>query len=284
MDAPAEADALIESATVVSDSGQSDSNHADTVSSDDRLDGPGMDALVDREDDQSKDATPLDSVNSNDSTGGASGDGGDARPIACRSSMECSDTTYCFNGDCVPRKPLGAVCASSDECTTSICGGRCCSTPCTCPQPGAQNLFKNPGFDNVFSDWDSHNGDAQWNGGDADGCPYSGSAQVVSSQGPSQCVAVVAGQTYNFVGWFKNADGKYYDCYLVPYGDATCSTSAPDSLIVIPGTAPMGTETTWTFKAQTVQVPTSVHSVYLVCDANTNTYIDKLFLSANGFY
>jgi hypothetical protein len=113
-------------------------------------------------------------------------------------------------------------------------------------------------------------------------CPYSGSAQVVFSQGPSQCVVVVPGTAYNFGGWFKNADGKFYDCYLVPHGDANCSAAAPDPLMT--DGALTGMETSWTFKYVSVQVPMSVRSVYLVCDANANTYIDKLFLSATGYY
>ena len=59
---------------------------------------------------------------------------------------ECVSGAYCSNHICVPRKPLGAVCSTIDECASSICGGRCCAAPCTCPQPSAQNLFRNRGL------------------------------------------------------------------------------------------------------------------------------------------
>jgi hypothetical protein len=106
---------------------------------------------------------------------------------------------------------------------------------------------------------------------------------VLFSQGPSQCVAVSPGTSYNFGGWFRNLDGNFYTCSLLPYTDLNCTQ--PASAALVTGSPVTGSETTWTFKTSGIQISPSVPSLYLylICDANSNTYIDKLFLSTGGY-
>src|SRR5262249_41855447 len=121
----------------------------------------------------------------------------------CATTLDCVSADYCASTSCVPRKTLGAVCATFEECSPGICRGRCCSSPCTCPQPSPQNLFRDPGFDSNISNWGAVQGGVgvQWSSQDVDGCPYSGAAEVISGNGnPSQCIAVSSPGIYNFGG------------------------------------------------------------------------------------
>jgi hypothetical protein len=89
------------------------------------------------------------------------------------------------------------------------------------------------------------------------------------------------GDLYDFGGWFRNTDGNFYSCSLITYTDLSCTQAANDSSTVIG--AINGSETAWTYKSTGAQFGPSVRSAYLQCDANSNTYIDKLFLSTGGF-
>ena len=80
--------------------------------------------------------------------------GATACKTTCATSADCTTASYCAVPKCVAKKALGAVCGAGEQCTTGICGGRCCTAPCTCPQPTAGNLFKNAGFDSDVSSWD----------------------------------------------------------------------------------------------------------------------------------
>src|SRR5215831_7969487 len=53
------------------------------------------------------------------------------------------------------KKSPGEPCTSAFECSSGLCGGRCCNpgVGCTCTQPSAANLIVNPGFDNALSGW-----------------------------------------------------------------------------------------------------------------------------------
>jgi len=202
----------------------------------------------------------------------------DASPdvgAGCQNSSECSGDAYCSNRACVPRKALGALCSTYDECRTSICGGRCCAAPCTCPQSSAQNLFKNPGFDSDLTAWGTTG--IQWSSQDADGCPFSGSANILAANGnPSQCVPVSMGESYDFGGWFRNLDGLIFVCQLQTYPQPDCTGTVGFDMSV------GGMEVAWTYKTVRFDVPTGVVSVKVVCEGNANTFVDKLFLSTGG--
>ena len=203
--------------------------------------------------------------------------GGTACKTTCATSSECATTSYCSNQSCVPKKVLGGICATFDECTTAICGGRCCSAPCTCPQPSAKNLFApNGGFDADLSGWGLTG--LQWSSQDADGCPFSGSAQVLLASGnPRRCVGVTPGTFYNIGGMFRNTSGNLYVCEYTTFagGDRTGATGVAGSI--------SGSNTAWTLLIATFQVPSNNNSLLLTCDANANTFIDKLFLSPDGY-
>jgi hypothetical protein len=113
---------------------------------------------------------------------------------------------------------------------------------------------------------------------DADGCPYSGSANILSASGnPSACVNVTPGGSYNFGGWFRNLDGMLYNCYVATYTGADCTGTSGTGINFT------GTETAWTYRAGPIPTSSSVMSMQVRCDANANTYVDKLFLSTGGY-
>lgn len=199
---------------------------------------------------------------------------------ACAGSSDCTGTNYCDSSTCIAKKAAGSVCTSFEQCGTSICGGRCCATPCTCPQPSAQNLFKNAGFDSDLTSWGSFSSGSgvQWNSQDVDGCPFSGSVQVISALGnPSQCVAVTPGASYVLGGWFKNPDGALYYCSVASYSGPNCTGTADSTSSL------NGTDTSWTFRTiPSFQIPANDVSLMFRCDSNPNTLIDKLSLSTTG--
>jgi hypothetical protein len=208
-------------------------------------------------------------------------------PTACKTmcvtTADCTASNYCAAPNCVPQKALGSVCATFAECTTGICGGRCCMAPCTCPQPSPQNLFQNAGFDSNVSSWDSIKGvgttGIQWSSQDVDGCPFSGSVQVLSGLGnPSQCVAVTPGASYTFGGWFRNLDGNAYTCALSVWSGPNCTGTTGASANL------SGSETIWTFRTFPLDVPANDVSLKIICEANQNTFIDKLSLSTTGTF
>jgi hypothetical protein len=122
-----------------------------------------------------------------------------------------------------------SVCSAAQECSSNICGGRCCASACTCTQPNASaNLLQNPGFDTNVSGWSTDSGTTvMWGSGDAENCPYSGIARV---NGPGdgvsrfwQCVPISAATTYNF-GYRAHADGtSFIHCAVEVYPTAGCT-------------------------------------------------------------
>jgi hypothetical protein len=197
----------------------------------------------------------------------------------CATSADCTSTNYCSGTSCVPKKGLGAVCATPGECSTSICGGRCCLAPCTCPQQSAGNLLINPGFDTNLTGWSIPAVASQWSSQDVDGCPFSGAFQVISSGlGLAQCVAVTPGANYSFAGWFRNPTAALYFVSFLAASDANCSTSVPGLI----AESLSGTETDWTFRLAAVSVPSTANHLRISIDTNSGLFVDKLSLSSNG--
>jgi hypothetical protein len=163
------------------------------------------------------------------------------------------------------KKTDGTPCSSFTECASSICGGRCCSAPCTCPQPSPQNLFINAGFDADISGWGTVG--VQWVSDDADGCPFSGSAKILGGNGnPSRDVNLSPGTFYRFGGSFK----------VTPGGIVVCQLTLDDGTVV-PGL--VSTSASWSSLSESVQTGPAVSSAHLFCDGAANTFVDKLFLT-----
>ena len=113
--------------------------------------------------------------------------GGNQCRTNCDTATHCASGYYCGSGKkCVEQKQNGALCANNDECSSFVCGGRCCpvNMPCSCTQPSAGNLLVNEGFDTGMSNWsDDPSGTAEvWTGTyDAESCAYSGSVGITVS-------------------------------------------------------------------------------------------------------
>jgi hypothetical protein len=147
-------------------------------------------------------------------------------------------------------------------------------------------MFNNPGFDSDVTSWErlrssvDQTSGIQWSSQDVDGCPFSGSVQEITSGlgNPSQCVAVTAGTTYTFGGWFRNLDGTAYTCQMYFWSGANCT----GTLAFGPSIA--GNETAWTFHSMAFAVPAGNVSLSPACESNINSYFDKLSLSTNGSF
>jgi hypothetical protein len=84
---------------------------------------------------------------------------------------------------------------------------------------------------------------------------------------------------YAFGGWFRNLDGNIYICGLSAWTGANCTGTGVGS-----GASITGSETTWTFHSAAFAVPANGVSANVVCESNTNSYFDKLFLSTTGSF
>jgi hypothetical protein len=87
----------------------------------------------------------------------------------------------------------------------------------------------------------------------------------------------IAPGRYFFGGWFRNTDGTLYQCSVIHYSDPNCTGTATTVDIID------GSETAWTFRMGPLTVSGNEASVMLRCDANPNTFIDKLFLSTGSY-
>ncbi len=173
----------------------------------------------------------------------------DAASASCKVSCtvatqaaDCGASAYCSGGSCVAKKAPGALCGSASECSSNLCGGRCCNpgAPCTCTQPTSGNLLKNPGFDSDLSSWTQDtvggggfawlaNSPADGNNvfGDVEQCPFSGSAFISSPanviQRLWQCVNISPQTNYNFGNRSHSSGGAYGYCDVDLYPGANCS-------------------------------------------------------------
>jgi len=198
----------------------------------------------------------------------------------CSTTAGCAAGNYCSGSSCVPQKSVGAACGAGQECASAICGGRCCTTACTCPLPSSANLFgASAGFDTTdLTGW-GQTSSFQWSSDDADGCPYSGSIRILAASGnPRRCLTVTPGAFYEIGGTFKNTDGTLWGCSFFTFSSPNCPVSEPTGAS---GTF-SGTNTNWVFQSMIFQVPVGNVSLIFYCDSNSNSLVDKLFLSMNG--
>jgi hypothetical protein len=154
---------------------------------------------------------------------------------SCAAQSDCVSTSYCetSTATCVIKKMPGQVCTAALQCTTGVCGGRCCNTgvTCNCPVQSTANLIQNGGFDLLaqLDGWvvGSGPGTVTWQANDPNSCPYSGSAYIDNSAGTansrtlSQCVSVARSTTYNF-GVTMQSSAGYVHCAVDTFPQANC--------------------------------------------------------------
>jgi hypothetical protein len=201
--------------------------------------------------------------------------------VSCGVDTECTPAAYCDLSVCRQRKESQALCSRPEECTSGLCGGRCCpaGSPCRCTQPSSANLLRNAGFDSSLTSWKDGGVQATWSQIDSEGCPYSGSVSLgdTATGDPSQCVAVNPGVTYNFGGWVKKRDGGTYHCMIYFYPDVGCigepmfggGFSDPNRDYL---------PSDWIFGSMAIDAPISAFSAAVRCDVN-HSFVDRLFLS-----
>src|SRR5262249_13320386 len=102
--------------------------------------------------------------------------------------------------------------------------------------------------------------------------------RVLTATGnPSVCVSVAPGGNYNLGGWFRNVEALTYTCTWYRFTGPNCTGASAVGQTI------SGSESAWTHKMIPVHFPSDAVSMRLACDANANTYIDKLSLSLDGF-
>jgi hypothetical protein len=203
--------------------------------------------------------------------------------VRCRASCavdnDCASNAFCQDTFCLPKLPVAAVCSRSEQCASSLCGGRCCKPgePCKCTQPSAGNLLANPGFDKDLSGWVTAN--ASWVSADSDNCPFSGALKSPSNSGePTQMIPIKEGVTYNVGGRFSAYEGgATYRCDVNLFSTSSYLTS-----VSVFGS--LGAVGTWVADSATFTAPADSTSAQLQCEIYT-AYVDQLFLTvAPGKY
>jgi hypothetical protein len=220
---------------------------------------------------------------------------------SCTANTDCATNYTCLGGVCA-KKPNGTPCAAAAECTSNVCGGRCCpvGTACNCPQPSAGNLLTNPGFETTAgrSGWTPMGGNtdayASVDPFDAHGCPYSSSLKLytyLASYPPSltQCVPVSASKTYNFGAMIYDQYCYGVFCELHWFNGASCGNVEVGSELI------QSTATAWTAAtAGPLTPPSDAVSARVICRSNGPApgggadcwaYIDEVYLTpAPGKY
>ena len=207
-----------------------------------------------------------------------------------------STTNYCgVGGACLVKQGNGLVCAVNSQCTSNICGGRCCPGPafCSCTQPSSSNLVPNAGFDSGLSPWTvpGTTETVSWVSDDAEGCPYSGSASIVggaladddAAEGVSEllspCIPLSPSANFNF-GMRING---YGGCGITLYQGESC-TGATSSGGSVPGNS-----TAWPSNVNVAFSSGNAQSGRISCTVGgspgTTMHIDMVYVTpAPGSY
>jgi hypothetical protein len=209
----------------------------------------------------------------------------------CGGAADCIASAYCSNSTCVAKKPDGQPCASATECSTGVCGGRCCAAGCTCTLPSPANLLKDPGVDVDVSNWTTSLGSVTRSLHDTQACPYSGSIQVNSDAQAviTQCVrnTPLIGD-FNFGGRFtfeSDGDPATALCQANFFSGFNC-----DGDLIVANETDTPTGGTWQAMSGVVPGVRGANSVGLSCylfDAKKGItyYLDMLYISkAPGAY
>jgi hypothetical protein len=217
-------------------------------------------------------------------------------PSTCKTSCgvdtDCVSTTnYCgVGGTCLAKQGNGLVCTVNSQCTSNICGGRCCPGPaaCACTQPSSTNLVPSGGFDSGLSPWTvpSSSETVSWVSDDAEGCPYSGSASIragaiyadETDELLSPCVPLSASTSYNF-GMKINGYGS---CVLNLYQNANCTSAAAGSPNVGAGVS----NTAWSSNLNAAFGSGNAQSGRISCTVGSGTmHLDMVYVTpAPGSY
>ncbi len=215
---------------------------------------------------------------------------------SCSGASDCISTAYCAGTTCTLKKSAGALCSGNAECMTGSCGGRCCNAgpTCTCPQPTPANLVKNPGFDTDLSNWTIVAGDGEvvFAANDADSCPFSGSAFVSLTVGPtspriSQCISVSPPQsapstTYYFGYRIRSSTGGGVGCDLDEFASPNC-TGSPTQ--VVSGEDSVWINVSWSpMNTSGVQIGSNAGSVRVSCylPSANGLYLDRVYFGVTS--
>lgn len=124
----------------------------------------------------------------------------------CTTTSQCAGGYFCSGGTCIPTLAVGSVCTEAAQCTSGICGKRCCTQSCDCSPPHPRNLLMNPDFDTSVQGWTfitpTKEDGSPWAvrvSRDAHACEVAGSgaARLTRPMTIQQCIPVKPDTYYN---------------------------------------------------------------------------------------
>jgi hypothetical protein len=205
--------------------------------------------------------------------------------ISCSLDSDCTGT-YCDAPFCKPQLIPGSTCARPEQCTSSLCGGRCCNpgAPCKCTQPSPMNVAANAGLDKNLSSWASQDG-RSWDSEDAEGCPFSGSLNDTADEGYRLvCVPALPVTAYNVGAWVKMSDNTTLDFCQVQFFEHPGCDTANDPVLGYKVFNINPALRGWILTSTSVQSPVNTGSASVGC-GGANFKIDKIFVTqAPGMY
>jgi hypothetical protein len=186
------------------------------------------------------------------------------------------------------KKTDGEVCSVAGECTTGVCGGRCCAAGCSCTQPSPSNLLANPGFDRDLSGWIATKNTVSRSLSDAEKCPYSGSITAEVPAGGDgltigQCVASTPlSGVFNFGARVNSAGGGFVTaCQVVLFSGFHCDADQLATNETDPSRANFG----WNQLDASLPMISGANSFEFRCSLQpdpltaTTFYLDMLYVS-----
>jgi len=195
----------------------------------------------------------------------------------CSADADCSSGGYCDASTCKAKLNPGALCGRDQQCSSGLCGGRCCNpgTPCACHEPSPENLLANAGFDKDLSGWESLL-DQTWSSQDVEGCPFSGSAHSATATGyPKQCVRISPGIKYSAgASDFVVGDGVA-TCEVTFFADNACAGNATAMTTIFGPDAAPGK---WAHYVVEIDATSTSHSALVDCDV-ASAFVDQIFLT-----
>lgn len=206
---------------------------------------------------------------------------------SCSSSGSCAAGSYCEGTSCQAKKVNGTVCSRTEECASSVCGGRCCASLCACTQPNPGNLVQNSGFDLNLTGWTILRGNVTFEGNqDAETCPYSGSVRMAGVDNPAirQCV-VVNGQAYNvgmrfrITGRESNTGDSFWACGISWSPSEGCQGGGQHSMVTFEDR-----RDGWVQVEEVAPSPVGYKSVFIDCSFLSTSpvhvgYMDMVYVS-----
>jgi hypothetical protein len=214
----------------------------------------------------------------------------------CTRHEDCASGHWCSNAKCVAKKDVGATCYTAAECTSGMCGGRCCTDACSCAKPNPANMVRNPGFDTDLASWvatGETGAVASWaSTPDFDSCPSSGSLRLHVPKGQkegriSHCISGIQGSALYSVGYrlfvLEETEGEVI-CFVYWWTALGC-TGGPGTWFIGNYANKWGV---WEDYVAAHGSPENANSVALVCNARSsanadlNVLLDKVFVTPYG--